>query len=600
VITIGYNGFSGSAELFGRSYRRSGRDRNRVLGHDAAVSVFVDGTLVAAVEEERISRRKRTSDFPASALAWAIESAGITLDDVDHFAFPWDFSDRLMNEQLREVVAGPGSIEAKFADLARLGELYSTVVSRAAILADLRARTGADIAAEKLVLVPHHLAHLLCGHYLAGGRDAAFLVTDGRAERYSSIMGEVRDNQITVFEESAIPIRHSIGLLYSKVTRYLGFMPNNDEYKVMGLSSYADATVGKNPLLERVITLLPAGRYRLSFDNVLLDTQSYYEIFDEIFARPGPPEDWDFRVRVARWAQDAVEVVTAHQLEYLQTKTSATRLLVEGGVALNCVNNAKMLENSVFADLFVSFGAGDPGVAVGAGFYPAFRAGLMVPHSAATPYLGPSFSGEQVAAALDAAGDRVRWTHLDEDDLVKQVADLLRDKVVIGWFQGKVEYGPRALGNRSILANPSFTDIQDIVNIKVKKRETFRPFAPVVLEDQAASVFKLGKKKNSPYMTFTFPVQDSYRDKVVGASHVDGTARIQTLTREQNPRLGKLLEVFQRATGVPCLINTSFNVAEEPIVSSPEDAIRCFLGTGLDYLVLENFLVTKIEGRHAQ
>jgi carbamoyltransferase len=413
-------------------------------------------------------------------------------------------------------------------------------------------------------------------------------------------MGEVRDNQITIFEESVIPIRHSLGLLYSKVTRYLGFMPNNDEYKVMGLSAYADAAAGKNPLLERIITLLPDGRYQLSLDNVLLDTQSYYETFDEIFARSVPHDDWDFRVRVARWAQHAVEVVTAHQLEYLQTRTAMSRLLIEGGVALNCVNNVKMLENSSFAELCVSFGASDPGVAIGAGFYPAFHAGITVPDSAATPYLGPSFSAAQVEAALNATGDQVRWTRLDEDELVKRTADLLRDKVVIGWFHGKVEYGPRALGNRSILANPSFADIQDIINIKVKKRETFRPFAPVVLEHQASSVFELGKMKNSPYMTFVFPVRDEFRDKVTGASHVDGTARIQTVSHEQNPRLGKLLETFQRATGVPCLINTSFNVAEEPIISSPEDAIRCFLSTDIDYLVLEDVLVTKIEGRHAQ
>ncbi|AOR32329.1 carbamoyltransferase [Streptomyces fodineus] len=594
MITVGYNGFTGSAELFGRLYRRSGRDRNRVLGHDAGASLFVDGELVAAVEEERLSRQKRTSDFPVGALRRCLADAGIAPDDVDCFAFPWDFSDRVMDEQLRDIVAGPGSPAQKFDALSRLNELYTTLVSREAILADLRTRTGLDVPAEKLLLVPHHLAHLMCGYYLSGGEDAAFLITDGRAEHHSSVMGEVRGGAVTLFDESAIPIRHSLGLLYSKVTRYLGFMPNNDEYKVMGLSAFGSAPAGPNPLLEHVVRLLPGGRYELSFDNVLLDTQSYYGYFDRLFGREVPHEDWDFRVRVARWAQEAVETVTAHQLAHLETRTSMSRLLVEGGVALNCVNNTKLLERSSFAEVCVSFGASDPGVAIGAGFYPSFLAGER-PRPVDTPYLGPAFGSAAAEAALRAAGDRVRWERLPQDRLLARTAELLRQKVVVGWFQGRLEYGPRALGHRSILANPSFPDIQDIINVRVKKRETFRPFAPVVLESVAPRVFEMGKKKSSPHMTFVFKVRKEYRDLIAGATHVDGTARIQTISRRQDQALAELLEIFERDTGVPCLLNTSFNVAEEPIVSSPEDALRCFLGTGMDHLVLEDFLVGKNE-----
>lgn len=614
MITIGYNGFSGSADLFGRLYRRSGRDRNRVLGHDAAAALFVDGELVAAVEEERLSRRKRTSDFPEKALAWCLGEAGVTPADVDLFCFPWDFSEDLMDEQMRAAApAGPD-------ERSRLAELHRTLVCREAVLADLRHRTGVEVPDEKLVLVPHHIAHLLCGHHLSGGGDAAFLVTDGRAEQYSSIMGEVRDGRITVFDEAAIPIRHSLGLLFSKVTRYLGFMPNNDEYKVMGLSGWGRVPDGPNPLLERVIRLLPDGRYTLAFDNVLNDDQSYYRLFDEVFGREavagrtgygGPdrlagPADvtgFEARVRIAAWAQEAVEAVTGHQLAHLASRTSLSRLLVEGGVGLNCVNNTEMLERTSFTELCVSFGASDPGIALGAGAYPGFLAGHRrtgstgsTPAPPTSPYLGPSFGTAEIEAVLREAGDGVRWRRLPEADLVAETVRRLRAGAVVGWFQGRTEYGPRALGHRSILADPSRPGIQDTVNLRVKHRETFRPFAPVILESAAPRVFDLGKKKDSPSMTFVFPVRDEYRALVAGAVHVDGTSRIQTVSPAQNPRLARLLSAFEDATGVPCLINTSFNVAGEPIVCSPGDAVRCFLSTGIDCLVIEDCLVTKPEG----
>ncbi|MFG2957729.1 carbamoyltransferase [Streptomyces sp. NPDC048291] len=600
MIVVGFNGFTHSADVFARHYRRSGIDRYRLLGHDAGAAVFVDGELVAAVEEERLNREKKTSDFPARALRWALCEAGAELADVDVFALPWAFTPEIVEGQMRDVLATPHPVTVKFDQLSRLGELYRRVTSEEAVRADFAERTGYEIPDGRLRLVPHHLAHLMCGHYLAGGGEAAFLVSDGRAETLSSVMGEIDDHGLTVFDECSVDIANSLAMLYSKVTRYLGFVPNNDEYKVMGLASYAEPA-GPNPLLDQVVELLDDGRYALRFRNELRDDQSYYPLFDEVFGRgaalgdtPADGADFAFKARVARWAQDTVEAVTAHQLSALEKRTDRTRLLMEGGLALNCVNNSKLLAASDrFRKLSVSFGASDVGVAIGAAYHVVRDSGERPVHRD-SPYLGPAFGPDDTTTALREYDGRVRWVSYAAQELVEEVAGLLCEKVVIGWFQGRMEYGPRALGNRSILANPGFDDIQDIINARVKRREAFRPFAPVLLEEDAADVLDLGKQTGSPYMTFVFPMREELRALLPGACHVDGTARAQTVTDEGNPRLAALLRAFRRRTGLPSLINTSFNVAGEPIVCTPRDALECFLGTEIDYLVLGDVLVRKV------
>ncbi|PJN22593.1 carbamoyltransferase C-terminal domain-containing protein [Kitasatospora sp. CB02891] len=592
MIVIGYNGFTDGAETFGRLYGATGIDRHSILGHDAAAALFVDGELVAAVEEERLNREKKTSDFPVNSVRWCLETAGKSLEDVDFFAFPWAFSPELTADMIGDISGAGLTVEQKFDRLRRFGDLYTGLVSKEAILADLRRRTGLDIPADKLVLVPHHLAHLMCGHYLAGGEDTAFLISDGRAERLSSIMGEVRDGRIQVFENTVVGVTHSLALLFGEITRYLGFMPNNDEYKVMGLAGFTGPR-SDNPLLKHVVELQENGRYALALANEPSGTRAYYGLLDELYGvREGEREELDFRIRLARDAQEMIEVVTAHQLGALQARTDLPRLVFEGGLALNCVNNTKLLEESGFTDIQVSFGASDPGVAIGAA---AFVNGVQrrPRRTPATPYLGPSYDDDAITAALREQAEHVEWTELDPADLARETAKLLSEKTVIGWFQGRTEYGPRALGNRSILANPGFPDIKDIINTRVKHREPFRPFAPVVLEHEAPKVFEMGKKSSSPYMTFVFPVKPEHQEAIPGACHVDGTSRVQTITDESNPLLAELLRTFTELTGVPCLLNTSFNVAGEPIVNSPADAIQCFLGTEIDHLVLGRFLVGK-------
>ncbi|MFD5700240.1 carbamoyltransferase family protein [Streptomyces lasiicapitis] len=593
MIVLGYNGFTRGAELFGRLYGATGVDRNLLVGHDAAAALVIDGELVAAVEEERLSRVKKTSDFPANAIQWCLGSAGVELDQVDVFAFPWRFSSTVGERMISQISDADLSVPAKFDALRRTGELYTGMLSPEAVYDDFVRRTGYELDPNRLALVPHHLAHLMCGAYLAGGGDAAFLVSDGRAETLSAVMGELRDGVVRLFDDSAVDMTSSLGVAYGRITRYLGFVPNNDEYKVMGLAAYGPPP-GHNPLLEHVVRLHENGSYTLS---VPRDREAYYALFDTLFGGDSKKrEEFDFRVKVAGFAQHMVEAVTGHQMRALTAASGLDNLLFEGGLALNCVANTKMLERSPFTGMDVSFGASDPGVAIGAAVY---TAGLRnrPADAVTTPYLGPSYDERHTLDALAEYADRVEWREeSDAASVTERTAELLAGKNVVGWFQGRAEFGPRALGNRSILANPAFPDIKDIINVRVKHREPFRPFAPVVLEAEAPRVFEMGKKTSSPYMTFVFPVREEYRERIPGACHVDGTARVQTVDERQNPALAELLRAFTALTDVPCLLNTSFNVAGEPIVCSPRDALECFLATEIDYLVIDRFVVTKKDG----
>lgn len=524
--------------------------------------------------------------------------AGITFDDVDLFAFPWNWSARVRDEILDGIRGSSAPEDAKARLLADMSDLFDEVVGHDAILADFEARTGHRPDPAKVRFVPHHLAHATTGYYLAGMKDSAFLVSDGRAERFSTLTGEIRDGRITVFDDTATGARYSIGTLFSCITRFLGFVPNNDEYKVMGLAGYAEPP-SPNPFVDDLLRLHDDGRYTFTEPLRTDDLHSHDALFEKYF---GPFEDTlEYTSRVAAAAQQMLNVATAHQVRHLERRTDLDRLLFEGGVALNCLNNTPMFEGSRFGDMEVSFGASDTGITIGAaahawlGHPDTGPADVLAASAPVSPYLGPSYDEGAIEEALAGFAGRVVATRLDDDEVVEHVAKLLTEKVVIGWFDGRVEHGPRALGHRSILANPGFDDIKDIINTRVKHREPFRPFAPLVLEERAPEIFEMGRKTRSPYMTFVFPVRDAYKDRIPGAVHVDGTSRIQTLTDEGTPRLTALLRRFTELTGTPCLINTSFNVAGEPIVCTPADALNCFMGTEIDYLILGNHLVAKTD-----
>ncbi|WP_432931881.1 carbamoyltransferase family protein [Microbispora sp. CA-135349] len=596
MIVLGCNGWSRGAEIFAEHYGAVGIEKHYVLGHDAGASLLVDGKLVAAVEEERLNRQKKTSDFPINAVNWCLKEAGLQFSDIDLIAIPWNFSGEVFDGVLFDLASTPMDPLEKLGRLNRIGQLFVHVLGRDAILADFAARTGFTPDPDKVVFVPHHLAHATTGYYMAGMKDAAFLISDGRAELFSSLTGEIRDGRIRIFEDSYITANDSIGNLFASITRYLGFVPNNDEYKVMGLSGFAEPP-SPNPFLEHFVELLDGGRYKLCRPHDLENPLCFDPLLEQHF---GPLQDTlEYKANLAAAAQEMLTVVTSHQLRALEAKTDLNHLLFEGGVALNCVNNTKLLEGSRFADMDVSFGASDTGVAIGAAVYAWANhpdmAEQVKPTPTITPYLGPEYDEPAIEQALQEFGDRVEWKRLNDEEVVDQVAKLLTEKVVIGWFEGRIEHGPRALGHRSILANPKFPDIKDVINTRVKHREPFRPFAPLVLESDAPRIFEMGRKARSPYMTFVFPVRPEFHDVIPGATHVDGTSRVQTITDEDTPRLAALLRRFTALTDVPCLINTSFNVAGEPIVCAPADALNCFLGTEIDYLVLGNYLVTKAD-----
>ncbi len=594
MIVLGCNGFSRGAELFAEHFGAVGINRHYIIGHDAGAALLMDGNLVAAVEEERLNRVKKTSDFPFNSVKWCLEYTGIQFSDIDLIAIPWNFSTQIFDMMMFGVASAPMAPAQKLDLLRRIGELYTRALSHEAIIADFAERTGFTPDPAKVVFVQHHLAHAMTGYYVAGMKDSAFLISDGRAEVFSSMMGEFRDGKVRVFEESTITGNDSIGLLFNSITRYLGFVPNMDEYKVMGVAGYAQPP-SPNPFLEHFVTLRENGRYALSLPQDMNDFRYFDPLLEQHF---GAPQDTlEYKARVAAAAQEMLTVVTSHQLRALESKTDLNHLLFEGGVALNCANNTKLLEGSRFTDIAVSFAASDTGVAIGAAAYAwanhLDNAGRLEYARPVTPYLGPEYDAATTERTLHEFGDRVTWTRLTDDEIVDQVAKLLTEKVIIGWHQGRIEHGPRALGHRSILANPKFPDIKDIINSRVKHREPFRPFAPIVLESDAPKVFEMGRKTRSPYMTFVFPVRPEFRDIIPGATHVDGTSRIQTITDQDTPLLAALLREFTALTDVPCLINTSFNVAGEPIVCTPADALNCFLGTEIDYLVIGNYLITK-------
>ncbi|MVU82987.1 carbamoyltransferase [Nocardia sp. ET3-3] len=596
MIVLGCNGFTRVAEFFADNFGAVGRDKHYLMGHDAGAALLIDGELVAAVEEERLNREKKTTDFPIDSVRWCLDHAGLELSDVDLFAFPWRWDTEVVGQVLADISAAPMDPLAQRQLLTGIRQLAAEVVGPEAMLADFAERTGFTPDPSKVVFVPHHFAHAMTGWYLAGMRDSAFLVSDGRAERFSALMGEIRGGRISVFDGSTIGSENSIGILFSAITRFLGFVPNNDEYKVMGLSGYAAPPV-PNPFLEDLVELHAGGRYSFRRPLETDNPHGLDPVFEQYF---GPFEETlEYQARVAAAAQEMLTVVTNHQLVALEAATDLNHLLFEGGVALNCLNNTPLFEGSRFEDMAVSFGASDTGIVIGAAAHAwanhPDNAGRELTPSYVTPYLGPEYDDAAIEQALRAFGDRVGWTRLGDDEIVDQVSKLLTEKVVIGWFEGRLEHGPRALGHRSILANPKFADIKDVINTRVKHREPFRPFAPLVLEPDAPRVFEMGRKTRSPYMTFVFPVRPEFRDVIPGATHVDGTSRVQTITDAGTPRLAALLRRFTALTDVPCLINTSFNVAGEPIVCTPADALRTFLGTEIDYVVLGNYLVTKAE-----
>jgi len=566
---------------------------------NASAAILCDGKLVAAVEEERFNRVKYAAGFPAAAIRYCLQAAGITLEEVDHVAVPRNPYARL-GTKLFYALRMPSFARERVKVLAKFTGIPEALTA------------AFDVAPEKLKArfhrVEHHVAHLASSFYCSPFEQAALLSADGLGDFASSMWGAGFGRRMSFHGSVAFP--HSLGLYYSAVTQYLGFLKFGDEYKVMGLGAYGEPE------------FLP------EFREIVLSNGTRFHLWLEYFThhRTGPEMSWveadktpvlgkmysnemakklgpvrapeapieQRHKNLACSLQARLEEVYLGMLQRLQAETGMKSVCLAGGVAFNCVANGKIPVATGFENVYVHPAAGDAGLAVGAAQYVWHQVlgnprGFVMEHA----YWGPEFSREEIRAAVAASHlGRIRCTvgELGEEELVRQTAGIIADGKILGWFQGRAEWGPRALGNRSIVADPRRAEMKEILNRRIKHREIFRPFAPSILAEKTGEWFE--QSHPSPFMTMAYAVKHEKRGKIPAPTHVDGTGRLQTVTPTANPRYWRLISEFERQAGVPVVLNTSFN-DNEPIVCKPQEAIDCFERTQMDALVLGDFLITR-------
>lgn len=558
--------------------------------HDSAAAVVVDGEVVAAAQEERFTRVKHDHRLPLNAIEYCLEEAGVTADQLDYVAFydkPFLKFDRLLETYVAYAPVGVRSY-LKAMPLWLKEKLH---VSR-----ELGRALGGQYK-KRFVFAEHHESHAASAFFPSPFEEAAILTLDGVGEWATASVGRGQGNRIELEAEMRFP--HSLGLLYSAFTYFAGFRVNSGEYKLMGLAPHGEP-VYADLIRERLMDLRDDGSFRLDlryFNYCQGSTMTNARFADLFGGRPRVPESaiTQREMDLAASIQAVTEEVMVRCARQAHRRTGSTNLCLAGGVALNCVGNRRIVDEGPFERVWVQPAAGDAGGSLGVALLVWYQ---LLDHprrpnprdSQAGSLLGPRYSLSEVEAVLDGAG--ARYTVIrDEQELCDRTAGLLAAGKVVGWFQGRMEFGPRALGARSILADPRDPGMQALLNEKVKLRESFRPFAPSVMAEEAPGWFDTGRIAEDPYMVFVSPVSGA--GPLPAVTHVDGTARLQTVDAERRPRFHRLLDAFRRATGCPVLVNTSFNVRGEPIVCTPADAYRCFLDTDIDALVLEDALVLK-------
>lgn len=589
--------------------------------HDSAAALVRDGEIIAAAQEERFTRRKHDEAFPAHSISYCLSEAGVSLDQVDYAAF-YDKPLLTFNRLLETYLAYAPHGLASFVKSIPIW-MKEKILQKDLLLKGLNRLGAGSIDAKRMLFGFHHHSHAASAFYTSPFERAAILVMDGVGEWATTSLGRGSDHVIDLYKEIRFP--HSLGMLYSAFTYYLGFRVNEGEYKVMGLAPYGEPTF-RGAILDNLIDLKADGSFRLNMDffNYCTGLTMTNGRFDALFGGPPRKPDTPLSQRdmnLARSVQEVIEEAVMRLGRALHAETGEKNLCMAGGVALNCVANGRLLREGPFERIWIQPAAGDAGAALGVALSVCHTLpdaqGATVPrrvnnHDAMRGgYLGPGFSTEQVR--LDLARLGATYVEYPEEEMVELVASALANEEVVGWFQGRMEFGPRALGNRSILGDPRSPHMQRILNLKIKYRESFRPFAPAVLREDVSKHFALDH--DSPYMLIVAPVQESRRreippecahyrglDKlnlarsdIPAVTHVDYSARVQTVHRETNPLFHRLISAFKAKTGYGLLINTSFNIRDEPIVCSPEDAYRCFMGTEMDMLVIGNIVIRKSE-----
>ena len=586
--------------------------------HDSAAALVIDGDIIAAAQEERFSRKKHDAGFPTHAVRYCLEEAGISLEDLDYVVFydkPLIKFERLLETYLAFVPSGFKSFLASMPVWLK-DKLFLKTTLKKELAALISGGKGKESDVPPLLFSAHHKSHAASAFFPSPYEKAAVLCLDGVGEWATSSVWLGEGHSLQAQWEIDFP--HSLGLLYSAFTYYTGFRVNSGEYKLMGLAPYGEPKY-VDLILDNLLDVKADGSYRLdmSYFNYATGLTMTNSKFDALFG--GPPRKAESEITqremdIARSIQVVTEEVVLKIARNVHKELGVDYLCLAGGVALNCVSNGRVLREGPFKDIWIQPAAGDAGGALGAALS-VWHEYLDNPRqvngndSMRGAYLGPRSSERAIQDYLDSVN--ARYETLDDDALIPRLAEVLDGENVVGWAQGRMEFGPRSLGGRSIIGDPRSQKMQSVMNLKIKYRESFRPFAPAVKADRVSDWFEIDRR--SPYMLLVAPVKEDKRlamteqqqqlfgieklniprSQIPAITHVDYSARIQTVHSDTNPRFYKLLDAFEARTGCPVLVNTSFNVRGEPIVCTPEDAYRCFMRTEMDYLVLENRLLSK-------
>ncbi len=550
--------------------------------HDSAACLFRDGKVVAAASEERFTRKKHDHAFPVNAVRYCLGAGGLGIGDVDYLGF----YDKPLVKFERILLTYIATFPRSFPSFNKAVPLWLTQKLRIPGL--IRKLTGYE---GEILFGDHHMSHAASSFLVSPFQEAAILTLDGVGEWSTATRGVGRGNQIDLWSEIRFP--HSLGLLYSAFTYYLGFKVNSGEYKVMGLAPYGEPKY-YDRIMNEIIHVKEDGSFKLNmeyfaYDYGLTMTNGKFSRLFGIPVREGEGPLDQIHKDIAASVQKVTEEIVLRNARSLHQETGLTNLCMAGGVALNCVANGRVVRETPFKNIFIQPAAGDAGGAVGvAAFIHHSLLGNPRDFTWKHAFWGPSFSREEIREYLVKHG--VPHRECTREELLSETARLIGEQNVVGWFQGRMEFGPRALGNRSILADARNPANKDVVNLKIKFRESFRPFAPSVIAERCSEYFDLDCE--TPYMLLVAQVRPDKR-QIPSVTHVDGSARIQSVTRDENPLYYDLIREFDRQTGCPVIINTSFNVRGEPIVCTPHDAYLCFMRTRMDYLVMDQFLLDK-------
>ena len=564
---------------------------------DSSAAIFVDGKMIAAIEEERFRRVKHWAGFPELAIAFCLKEAGVGFEQVDHFAIGRDPKAKFFKKILylaRHPIGSFAAVRERLGNSRKVSSIENELSRLSALPAN--SFTG------KIRQVEHHRSHIASAFFASPFDEAACLSIDGSGDFTTTMIGTGKGNSINIIDSVDFP--HSIGIFYTAFTQLLGFPHYGDEYKVMGMAPYGEAKYVDK--LQHVVHLTPDGLFRLDLSYFRTGTQGIITYGDDnrpivapLFSQKMIAEFGEERKKdeplgqyhkdLAASVQRFTETVIFHLLEGLHKRTGLENVCIAGGVAQNSVANGKILRNTSFKNIYIPSAGHDAGISMGAALYTQHVTADFPRQSAIlSAYTGSQFTNEEIITMM--ASRNMQCTELADDILFDKVSECLVNGGVVGWFTGRAEFGPRALGGRSILADPRRSDAKELINSKIKRRESFRPFAPSILKEYTAEYFEYADEV--PFMEKVFPIRKEKQALIPAVTHVDGSGRLQTVDKEISPRYHHLIETFRQKTGIPILLNTSFN-ENEPIVNSPLEALDCFLRTDMDLLVMENVVVER-------